>query len=159
MLLFGEGSNLTFLEEIIFAHSSITSFQIPEKVSIVHGYAFTDRQLTSISVHPKNNYLTTNGNAVFSKNESILFFICNKIGYEIPNSVTAIGEYCFYQSSIQTIIVPVNVKKIEGYVFSSCNSLINVTFLGPIDYFGDRVFDDCSNLELIIFPNSPMTVQ
>ena len=34
----------------------------------------------------------------------------------------------------------------------------NVTFLGPIDYI-NQAFDYCSDLELIIFPNSSMAVK
>ncbi|EAX97165.1 Leucine Rich Repeat family protein [Trichomonas vaginalis G3] len=155
---FEEGTNLTSLEYFEFTQTSITSFQIPEKVSKVSAVAFKDGQLKNLTVHGNNNYLTTDGNAVYSKNESILFFILNKTGYKIPTSVTTIEEYCFYESSIKTIIIPANVKRIVRYAFMSCHSLINVTFLGPIDYFGDWVFADCENLELIKFPNSPMTV-
>ncbi|EAY17349.1 surface antigen BspA-like [Trichomonas vaginalis G3] len=153
---FEEGSNLVSLELNVFSRTAITSFQIPEKVSKVNGYAFMDGKLTNISVHPNNNYLTTDGNAVYSKDKSILFFILNKTGYEIPNSVTTIGERCFYGSSIKTITIPINVKRIEHFAFMSCN-LNNVTLLGPLDYIGHQAFDYCYRLELIIFPNSSMT--
>ena len=105
-----EGSNLTSLEDKVFTQTAITLFQIPEKVSKIHGKAFYYGKLTNISVHPSSNYLTSDGNAVYSKNESILFFILNKTGYKIPTSVTTIEEYCFYESSIKTIIIPANVN-------------------------------------------------
>ncbi|EAY10314.1 Leucine Rich Repeat family protein [Trichomonas vaginalis G3] len=155
---FEDGSDLTSLENGVFANTAITSFQIPEKVSYVNGEAFSDGKLINFTVHPNNNYLTVKDYVIYSKNGSILFFICNKTGYKIPNSVTTIGEKCFFRSSIKTIIIPANVKRIENDAFYGCNSLINVTFLGPIDYFGGQVFDYCRNLELIIFPNSTMTV-
>ncbi|EAX97753.1 Leucine Rich Repeat family protein [Trichomonas vaginalis G3] len=155
---FEEGSNLTSLEDKVFTQAAITSFQIPEKVSKIHGEAFSDGKLTNILVHPSSNYLTVKDYVIYSKNKSIVFFICNKTGYEIPDTVTTIREECFYFSSIKTIIVPANVKRIEGTAFFGCNNLINVTFLGPIDYFGMQAFDFCRNLELIIFPNSTMTV-
>ncbi|EAY10303.1 Leucine Rich Repeat family protein [Trichomonas vaginalis G3] len=156
---FKEGSDLISLENGVFANTAITSFQIPEKVSKVHGCAFSDGKLINFTVHPNNNYLTVKDYVIYSKNGSILFFICNKTGYKIPNSVTTIGTYCFFRSSIKTIIIPANMKRIENDAFYGCNSLINVTFLGPIDYFGGQVFGSCENLELIIFSNSAMTVE
>ncbi|EAY10326.1 surface antigen BspA-like [Trichomonas vaginalis G3] len=155
---FEEGSNLTSLEWYVFGYTAITSFQIPEKVSYLNGQAFEDGKLINFTVHPNNNYLTVKDYVIYSKDKSILFFICNKTGYEIPNSVTTIGTYCFSYSTIETLIIPENVKRIEDYAFYGCDSLINVTFLGQIDYFGSWVFSSCENLELIIFPNSPMTV-
>ncbi|KAI5491146.1 antigen BSP-related family, partial [Trichomonas vaginalis G3] len=266
---FEEGSNLTSLENKVFTQTAITLFQIPEKVSKIHGEAFYYGKLTNISVHPSSNYLTSDGNAVYSKNESILFFICNKTGYEIPDTITTINEYCFsystietliipnsvttigvycfhdshiktivlpnsltsigdqcfyctsietitipnstttigkycfilshiktiiipntvttlgkffllhsrigiftipnsittigvqsfYGTDLRTIIIPSSVKRIEKMAFYDCQTLINVTFLGPIDYIGEYVFGCCENLELIKFPNSTMTVR
>ncbi|EAX89386.1 Leucine Rich Repeat family protein [Trichomonas vaginalis G3] len=155
---FKEGSNLTSLEWNAFTDTAIISFQIPEKVSKVDGIAFSDKKIIKFTVHPNNNYLIVKDYAIYSKNESILFFICNKPGYEIPNSVTTIGAHCFYESSIKTITIPANVKRIENAAFYDCTSLINVTFLGPLDYIGDDVFGSSYNLKLIIFPNSPMSV-
>ncbi|EAY17841.1 surface antigen BspA-like [Trichomonas vaginalis G3] len=265
---FPVGSNLTSLTTDVFAGTKITSFQIPEKVSDIDGEAFGSKKFTNISVHPNNNYLILDGNAVYSKNKSILYFICNKTEYEIPNTVTTIGYNCFSYSSIETIIIPNSVTTIEGLCFHDshiktieipnsitsinelcfyssyietviipnttttigkgcfsgsiiktiiipntvttigedfllhcdiksviipnsvttigvqsfygsslgsiiipssvkrieigafeyCNELRNVTFLGPVDYIGEYVFDYCGSLKLIIFPNSTMTV-
>lgn len=108
---FKEGSNLTSLAEDLFVYTAITSFQIPEKVSEVNGHPVKNGQLTNFTIHPNNNYLTVkDGNVIYSKNKSILFFILNKTGYKIPTSVTTIEEYCFYESSIKTIIIPANVN-------------------------------------------------
>ncbi|KAI5507444.1 ribonuclease inhibitor domain-containing protein, partial [Trichomonas vaginalis G3] len=182
-VIFEEGSNLTSLEDHVFAETGITSFQIPEKVSYIHGWAFHDGQLTNLSLHPNNNYLIIeNNNIVYSSNKSILFFICNKSfqTYEIPNTITTLGEYClsysdlksitlpnsvttirsksFTNSILTSVIIPKNVKSIGDNAFFRCYNLINVTFLGHLDYIGSGIFWDCLNLEHIIFPKSTMII-
>ncbi|EAY14969.1 hypothetical protein TVAG_396990 [Trichomonas vaginalis G3] len=77
---------------------------------------------------------------------------------EIHNSFTTIGVRSFFYSKIISIKLPESVKRIENDGFHGCNSMINVTFLGAIDYIGNDAFNYCDNLELIIFPNTSMIV-
>lgn len=158
---FEEGSNLLTLEWAVFSGCSISSFQIPEKVTNVDGYAFTDGKLTNLTLHPKNEYLFVENNTVFSADKCILFFISNKTfeTYEIPSFVSTLGQGCLYKSKITAIAIPENVKRIEQICFCDCKNLINVTFLGPLENIGSNIFALSNNIELIVFPNTTMKVE
>ena len=117
---FDEGLNLTSLERYVFAYTSITSFQIPEKVTKINGCAFSAK-IMNITIHPNNNHLIVENNAILSLNKSILFFICNKTSesYEIPSTVITLEENCFYESQFKAVSFPSSIIKIEQWCFRS----------------------------------------
>ncbi|EAY14800.1 surface antigen BspA-like [Trichomonas vaginalis G3] len=157
-VIFEEDSNLSTLEA--YAFGGITSIQIPENVIKVSAEALNYVMLSNLSIHPKNNFLMIDNEILYSADKSSIFKIFNKSfeQFDIPNSVTTIGEYSFEMSNLVTITIPENVKRIEKLAFFCCRNLINMTIQGPLDYFGDQAVDFCDDLKLIIFPNSPMNV-
>ena len=96
----------------------------------------------------------------------------------IPDGVTNIGQYAFYNfSRLTSIIIPDSVTKIENYAFNSCsaiNSLIipcNVNDIGIFTFanckrltdinipqgvisLGGWIFANCTNLKSIYIPNT-----
>ncbi|EAY19151.1 surface antigen BspA-like [Trichomonas vaginalis G3] len=159
-IIFEEGSNLTSLEDFIFSGTEITSFEIPQNVKEIKVDAFSASKITHITIKSSNPYFSIENNTLFSKNKSILYFVLNKSleNFEIPDSVTTLGEKCFNGLKFFSITIPSNVKRIENYAFNNCNNLINVTFLGSLEFIGNDIFYNCKNLELITFPNSSMIV-
>ncbi|EAY04455.1 surface antigen BspA-like [Trichomonas vaginalis G3] len=173
-VIFEGDSKLTSLESGVFAFTSITSFHISEKITKISGFAFSDSQLTNLTINEKNKHLKLENNTVFSVNKSILYFICNKSDtYEIPDYITTLGNELFYYSKLKSITIPPAVTTIGNNCFSStkitsisnigdkafslCSNLLNITFLSSLE-IGNNLFDDCPNLELVIFPNNPMIV-
>ena len=48
----------------------------------------------------------------------------------IPNSVTSVGEYCFYGcSSLTSITIPNSVTSLGDYCFADCRSLTSIYML------------------------------
>ncbi|MCI5505656.1 MAG: leucine-rich repeat domain-containing protein, partial [Prevotella sp.] len=95
----------------------------------------------------------------------------------IPNSVTSIGDYAFYQCSSFThpIIVndmfvflptgyeghysiPENISTIIGGAFSECSSLTSVTIPNSVTSIGESAFYDCSSLTSVTIPNSVTSI-
>lgn len=71
------------------------------------------------------------GKALFTKSMKTLIAIDPTLeNYEIPEGVTAIEEYAFYESSIKNIIIPESVTKIGSAAFSGCRNLRKVSFKG-----------------------------
>ena len=157
---FAEGSNLTSLEDYVFSKTNITSFEIPENVNQIDVDAFSGSNITNITLNPSNHHFSIENSILYSENKNILYFTINKSleNIVIPASVTTLGEKCFSESKLTSIIIPSNVKRIENNAFSSCKNLISVTFLGSLDYIGSGIFSDCNNLEFINFPYSSMIV-
>lgn len=74
------------------------------------------------------------GERAFSQNKKLEYF-------EIPESVTKIGQFAFYNSSVSEILIPENVKEINGACFQNCSYLGIINSL-PISapILGNSVF-------------------
>ncbi len=72
----------------------------------------------------------------------------------LPDSITDIGEACFTNSGIKSIVVPKNLKKIKMGTFSDCKALTSVTLPEVLVEIGDCAFDGCKSLSNIIIPSS-----
>ena len=67
--------------------------------------------------------------------------------------MTEIGYSTFYGcSSLQSIVIPKGVKKIEGYAFSGCTALTTVTLPVGANKFDYTSFDECKALTTIYVP-------
>lgn len=122
-------------------------FYYLNNVTTLSDYLFYGSNLRAMAIP---NSVTTIGDNCFHKSEIRTI--------TISNSISSIPDSCFESSDLVTITIPENVKRIGNKAFYECKNLINATILGSLDYIGVDVFEDCDNLELIIFPNSTMNV-
>ena len=90
------------------------------------------------------------GNNVFQDNR----FIKNVI---IPNTVKSIGAYAFFNSSLETIVLPESVRTIGNNAFSSCYSLRSVSLNEGLETVEAHAFNN-TNLQLINIPTSVVTI-
>ena len=106
------------------------------------------------------------------------FAFCGSlIDFELPNSVTTIGDMTFaftglYQVNIpgsvkyiglwgfqdcdnlETVILNNGILEIEQQAFYGCNNLKNVVLPNTINKLSEMLFSDCKGLENISIPNS-----
>lgn len=104
----------------------------------------------------------TDGKALFTKSMKTLIAIDPTLeNYEIPEGVTTIEEYAFYESSIKNIIIPESVTKIGSAAFSGCWNLRKVSFKGKkgITKISAYCFHGCTSLQTISFPSSIRTIE
>lgn len=74
---------------------------------------------------------------------------------EISNKTNFIGQQAFEKSSIQEIIIPAPVTKIEDYAFRNCFNLNTAIFEGNNDIdLGYGIFMDCSLLVDVRLPDN-----
>lgn len=140
--------------------------------------ALTDQELTSYSVwrDATTVYLPSTvksiGNAAFrgcdnydgftiSLPEGLerigdyAFQYCTTSAFNIPSSVTEIGEGAFSNCNyITDIVIPEGVKAIKSYIFNSCNHLTSVTLPNSVESIGDEAFYSCGKLETITMPSN-----
>jgi len=72
----------------------------------------------------------------------------------LPNSITSIGNACFYQcGSLETITLPNGITSVEASCFSGCSNLTNITLPNSVTSLKIACFRDCSSLTSITLPN------
>ena len=83
--------------------------------------------------------ITTIGDNAFKN--SLITSIC------IPDNVTTIGSYAFYDcNGLTQIIIPDSVTKIRDNAFYSCNGLTSITIPSGVTRIGSNAFYYCENL-------------
>lgn len=110
-----------------FQSSSLVKINIPPKIEEIDDYAFYMSIFLGVIEFSTNSILKRIGKYAFSHNLLI-------VEIEIPNSVETIDDYAFYKStSIDKIVLPINLKKIGTKAFNDIMYLKNVV-----------IDDDCS---------------
>ena len=110
--------------------SGLTSITIPQSVTSIGYVAFAGCSgLTSINVASGNTVYDSrdNCNAIIETATNRLLVAC--INTVIPNTVTTIGDYAFYNTAITSVTIPNSVTSIEGGAFMSCSALKSVICL------------------------------
>ena len=117
--------------------------------------------LTSINVAEDNlNYASIDG-VLYSKDKKTLI-TCpeGKTGsFIIPNSVTSIEDYAFWDcKSLTSITIPNSVINIGKYAFSGCIGLTSITIPNSVTSIEDLAFDGCKGLTSVTIGNSVTSI-
>ena len=118
-----------------FALSFACSSVFTEVIPMSTAYAAVDESQPGFTI--KDGVLTE-----YSGNNPIV---------NVPDGVIAIDQGAFNKkkASVEKVILPGSVKKIERYAFSDCSALTTVTFSYRLTEIGDGAFSGCTNLQSI----------
>ncbi len=161
--------------------TSLTSITIPESVTSIGNRAFEGCyrlveviNKSSLSITLRSTYngyigiyakqiiadesdskLSTDENGFITYNDGTDIWLVNYIGncteIVIPNNVTKINDYAFYNcSSLTSIIIPDSVTSIGERAFYDCSSLTSIIIPDSVTSIGERAFYNCSSLTSII---------
>ncbi len=73
----------------------------------------------------------------------------------IPDSVTEIGEYAFYDcKALKSVTLPDGITEIAPKIFYGCNSLESITIPEGVTTIGEKAFIYCYGLESVSLPDS-----
>lgn len=166
--------HVTGISTYAFYSCNITSVAIPNSVTSIGQYAFTNCSgLTSLTI-PNSvisidygafqkctglttinipNSVTSIGASVFSKCDALTTV-------SIGNGVTIIGANAFDQCiSLITAKIGNNVKTIASYAFRGCGSLISVTIPNSVETIGDGAFSGCIGMKSLYIGNGVMKIE
>ena len=156
-----------------FADCSLSNIAIPDSVTAIGDFAFSDCSSLSNIVIPDS--VTAIGKCAFEDCSSLsnivipdsvtdigegAFSGCSSLpNIVIPNSVTSIGDYAFFDCrSLSNIVIPNSVTRIGDYAFEYCSSLSKIVIPDSVTAIGDFAFFDCSSLPNIVIPNSVTSI-
>ncbi|MCH5163555.1 MAG: leucine-rich repeat protein [Clostridiales bacterium] len=170
------GDSVTSIGDNAFTNcSSLVSITIPDSVTSIGERAFYNCSSLQYNIFDNAMYLGNDSNpylalieakktdivsCVINDNTKVIaggaFKWCNSLdNITIPNSVTSIGNYTFFDcSSLENITIPDSVTSIGQSVFDGCSSLESITIPDSITSIGQRAFDGCSSLKSITIPDS-----
>jgi hypothetical protein len=163
-------STLTMIGNYAFDHTGLTEVVFPELLDAVgtSAFGYTKILAANIPLAMANGMLDANiftncdelSTVILPANTTIAVLPANFIAncpqitsFEIPESVTEIGNGVFGKTGIEHITIPRNVVKMGNGVFSG-SSLKSINFLGSLTTVGSSLFFNCANLKEIELPAS-----
>ncbi len=149
--------SVTVIDESAFSGcSSLQSIVIPDSVTVIGYSAFNGCSSLQSIIVDKNNPKydsRSNCNAIIETASNKLIAGCRNT--VIPDSVTEIGNYAFWNcSSLQSIVIPDSVTKILVAAFYGCSSLQSIVIPDSVTRIGRGAFEGCSSLQSIIISDS-----
>ena len=128
-----DGTTITGLDEEKL--SGVTKIRIPSKCKVIRSdYAI------NISEDYRN-------------------FIKQMVTVEIPDTVTEIGDYAFYEwNNLENVTMSSNITSIGERAFLNCNNLTGITIPESVTSIGEDAFYCCSSLTNIVIPNSVTSI-
>lgn len=134
----------------------------------ITGYSGTSSDVV-IPSKIKDVPVTAIGEDVFYRNKTIInvtipdsvtsigeyaFFESGLENVNIPNTVTSIGAHAFHGTFITDLVIPDSLESISKYTFNNCKWLTNVTLPVSVKSIGDTAFESCPKLTNVKYAGS-----
>ena len=177
-------SVITIGEYAFYWCNSLTSVTIPDSVTTIGNGAFNScYRLEEF----KGKFSADNGRCLVIDNTLIAYAYASGTEYTIPNSVTTIGDFAFWNCDLTSVTVPDSVTSIGDQAFAHCYrlntfygkyasedgrcliidgtlklvapaGLTEYTIPNSVTTIGNYAFGWCENLTSVTIPDSVTTI-
>ena len=125
LVTFSKPATIFEFKDNSFAHSNITSIEIPNSVTVLRTNCFSEsQQLSSVT-------------------------------FEEDSQLQSIEKNAFYKNPIKEIIFPNQLTTLSESSFSTCSQLTTVHFSSSISSIDINAFTGCTNISQITIDNNP----
>ena len=134
---------------------NITSITIPESVEEIGTSAFT---FTKKLAKFEGKYASEDGRTLVKDGVLYAYAWASGDSYTIPEGVTSIADYAFYEcDGIKRISIPAYVTEIGNYAFYNCDGLTEAYIDSSI--IGSHAFYECSYLKNLTLGNNVTRIE
>jgi hypothetical protein len=140
--------------------TSLSSINIPSSVTSIETYAFSCPALISVD-SSNSNYMSIDG-VLYNKNQTILiqYPVLRSGSFNIPSSVTSIGNGAFYNcTGLTAIAIPSSVTSIGSSAFYNCTGITAITIPSLVTTIGSNAFYNCTGLTSVTIPSSVSSIR
>ena len=143
------------------ACSALRDITIPAAVNSIGSAVFAEcSSLQRIDVAAGNQTYSGKDGVLFNHDQTVLLQYPMAKGeeYEIPESVTEIGDSAFMQTNVKNVTIPEGVTRIGNFTFSECGKLGKVILPASLQELGDQAFAFCSSMTGVYFKGAAPTL-
>ena len=129
-----------------FSDAQLLSITIPDSVSNIADGTFNAGSIVEF----RYKHASQDGRSIIMNNRLVAVAAGGLTEYTIPDSVTEIGDYTFYNCySLESVTIPDRITEIGKRAFYMCISLKSITIPDSVTTIGREAFGGCGG-ELII---------
>ena len=166
---FGSVSMMSHLESITIPDSVVTieggMFAYCSDLKYIHfgkglqtldsGFGQYARSLLSITVDSDNPYFASYNGALYNKDLTKVLRVPSGLTEfpvsNYPSSLRTIGNYCFFCTNIESIIIPEGVERLDSSVVHEARNLSSIHLPSTLKQMGGSVFTVCRQITEINF--------
>lgn len=130
---------------------------IPKEVVTMYSFPNSSGKIT---VDEDNPYFKSINGVLFTKDEKTLLCMPNgtsRSTYTVPDTVTKIGKYAFFQNHIDSITLPSSLEEIGAYAFSE-SRIKSIKIPESVTEIKENAFKGCRFLESVTLPSRLVTI-
>lgn len=130
-------------EKTFYSCTSLKEISLPVGLKTIGDSAFSlCRSLTQVTL--PDGVVSIDG----------AFSSCGLVSIRIPASLTSVGDYTFFGTSLQSITLPEGFQTIGYNAFAKCDKLVSVNFPETLVSIANSAFESCKSLVSVKIPSS-----
>lgn len=149
-------NTLTTIEGYAFDNSNISQLNLPASVTSIDPTAYAAVTLTRITVDEANPAFSAADNVLYNKDKTALLRYASmqtKKSFDIPQTVTSIGDYAFYRATmLKNLTIPSQLKSVGDYAICQ-TGIKSIDLPETVDEIGDDALSYNDSLTTVTLPS------